>query len=182
MTVQITWKELDVAITYLNHGDVGAGNNSLVRTVFIEHDGENQITNCRLWIDVKSGTYGGDATPAADLAEILEWGDAAVADDFGGLAVNMDAAGSFPGGKWPTASVKYSDDYSAFYTGRGDTPDNGLLLHVNMNSTPAMPGNGVIPADCTTWPSFACRLRVPSNEGTTGVRQFEQKLRFTYTS
>ncbi len=182
MAVQITWKESAVAITSLNHGSVAAGGSSTIRTLTIEHDGENQITNCRFWIDTKSGAYGGGATPAADLAEMLEWGDALTAAGFGGLKLNMDAAAAFPVGKWPSYSDKYGSDYSAFYTGRGDTADNGVLLHINMNSTPIMPANGVIPASCTTWPSFACRIEVPTSEGTTGVRQFEHKLRFTYTS
>jgi len=182
MAVNITWKVSAVAITSIDHGTAGAGSTTTVQTISIEHDGDYQLSNCRLFLSAVDSGYTGDSTAALDLIELLSWGDGETAGAFGGFQVNMDAAGSFPSGKWPTVSSKYDNDYSVFCTSRGDSSANGVLLSSSMNSTPSMPADGVIPADCTTWPSFKCRVSVPSDEGVLGERQFKSKLTYVYTS
>lgn len=183
MAVTITWNDSsDVATTLFLHGTVAAGSNSASQLISVEHDGLNQITGCRFWLDAFSGIYSGATSAANDINEFLVWGDGSATTSFGGFQVNMDAAGSFPVDKWPTATLKFGDDFSGFYTGRGDSSTNGVLLHSNMNSEPPMPANGTIPASCTTWPSFRARISIPSIEDSAGKRQVTQKLRFTYTS
>jgi len=176
MSIQITWIESSVGISYLNHGDVAYGTLSNVRTISIQHDSSNALTNCAFYISERE-TYSGDATAQTDLAEVLSWGDATSSDDFGGLQINMNALDNFPSADWPSVNNKLN----TFRSIRGDE-DHPIQLNKTMNSTPKMISNGVIPPSCTVWPTFRCRIQVPVTAGTTGVRQFEQKLRFTWTS
>jgi len=180
MTVNITWKLSGSAVTAVDHGSGTNGDSLTTKVLFIEHDGLNQLTECKFWIDAKISDYTGNLTPAADLAEIKAWGDQETEDAFGGFFISMNAVGSFP--TWPVYGTKLGTDYFTFCTGTGDSIENGVTLHTNMNSTPAMSSSGIIPASCSIWPSFACRVHIPAEVDTVGIRQFVQKLRFTYTS
>jgi hypothetical protein len=182
MAVSVTWSLSNggsAASDPVDHGDQASGDKSSGIQVYIAHDGENSLTNCRFWIGEKSDTYGGDFTAPADLAEMLEWGDATSSGLFGGFQVNMDTEGGFPD-SWPEWDDKEGDYFSSFYTGHGDVAASGVLLSQKMS--PEMTVDGIIPADMTTWPSFKARVQVPADESTTGVRQFDQRLRFTYSS
>jgi hypothetical protein len=182
MSVNITWEIDSVEGTLVTHSPTSNGSSSTQKVITVKHDGNNQITSCRLWLTAVSSGYSGSASPATDLTEFIGWADQNSLNGFGGLQVNMDAAGSFPVDKWPSWTQKFGDDFSSFYTGRGNLAENGVLLHPNMNSNPPMPANGTIPADCTTWPTFQTRIHVPQDENNAGTRQVEQRLRFTYTS
>lgn len=163
----------------LDHLDAENGQETTEQNLYIRHDATNQLTNCKFWIDEYSGTYSGGASAAADLAELLAWGDG-TGDDFGGFMVNMDASGGF--GTWPTSGDKNTSTYGVFRTGVGDSAANGITLSANMSTT--MSVDGVIPGDGSHDPNPRCQVRIaiPTNEDTAGIRQFDQKLRFTYTS
>lgn len=179
----ITWSETNEggAISEpLDHGIKENGQTTDVKNIYIRHDATNQLSNCKFWIGEYSGTYSGGASAAADLAELLGWGDAASADDFGGCFLQMDAQGGFP--TWPTLGDKNATTYGVFRSGVGDDPSTGITLSQYMSTV--MTQDGVIPGDGSHDPNprFQMKVQIPTNESTAGVRQFDQKLRFTYTS
>jgi hypothetical protein len=180
MPVAITWSSTQGGSALsepLSHGSIAAGNTLPAQQVYLRHDGVNQITNCKFYVSQYSGAYTGGATAAADIAEALAWGDGITLASFGGFQVNMDKAGGFPSGSWPTFSSKQPSNGSAFFTGAGDSADNAILLSSAMGLTSA----GLLQTG-TPDVAFQCRVHIPSDEGITGIRQFDQKLRYTYTS
>lgn len=179
MTVSITFSATNggSAITSLDNGSAAADSNTTEQEIFIRHDGANQISNCGFYLAAKSGTYGGDFSAAADLAEILEWGDATTEASFGGFLINMDATGGYT--SWPTYTSKGGTSYNTFRTGAGDSSTNKILLAVNMGLTGSV---GTLQAGDEPNVRFKCRIDVPSDETVLGVRQFDQKLSFIYTS
>jgi len=184
MTVSITWSLTNGGAAVgepVNLGSVGAGSTATAQQLFISHDGVSSITGCRLYLAEYSGSYTGGATAAADYSEIVSWGDEAAEADFGGLQINMDTQGGFAS-SWPTYGDKTPSHGKSQHvrTGVADTFSNGVILITDMNAWMLSPG--VIPASMTTWPSFQIRSITPTNEGTSGARQFDLRLRFTYTS
>jgi len=180
MAVNITWKSppAGTTITSVDHGSGVNGDTLTAVEIGISHDGTNPITNCKFYIAEKSGTYSGDQTAAADLAELIGWGDESLEDDFGGFQVNMDQVSSYPAGSWPTYASKQPTYGSAFFTNIGDSAANGITLKATMDAT--MTVDGTVPAGVEA--KFECRLHIPTSAGSPGVRQFDQKLRYTYTS
>lgn len=182
MAVNITWSATENGTQIsdpLDHGQKENGEITDVESIFLRHDGANQITNARMYIDEKSGVYGGDFAAATDLAEIIGWGDGGVADAFGGFQINMDANGGFPNGSWPTVGTKQPSNGSAFFTGVGDSAVNGVTLTTAMGA--GVTSNGIIAAAATDV-NFSARVEIPFDEDTSGIRQFDSKLRFTFTS
>jgi hypothetical protein len=165
------------AITSVDHGTGTNGSSMTAQEVFIRHDGNEVITDCGFYIAEKTGAYVGGASAAVDLAEMLAWGDASTTSTYGGFELNMDATNLYAG-NWPTYSDKFGSTYNVFRTGYGDTVSNKILLPVEMGLTIA----GRIPAGSTPNVRFRCRLTIPTNEGITGIREFEQRMRYTYTS
>lgn len=184
MAVSIIWSSTNggSAITEVDHSSSASGSETTEQEIFVRHDGVNGISNCGLYIVEKSGTYSGDNSAAADIAEILGWGDSDVAADFGGFEINMDKINAWAGG-WPTYDEKSGgvsgSSFNTFRTGVGDSADNKILLHVNMGLSVS---EGVLQSGDAPGVSFQCRIAVPSSVTTTGIRQFEQRLRYTYTS
>jgi len=181
MAITVTWSSTDggSAISEpLNHGSAAAGNILTAQTIFLAHNGTSPITGCVFYIEEKSGTYGGAATPSADLAELLGWGDDSTANGYGGYQLNMDANGSFPALSFPVFNNKQRNQSVTFLTGVGDSPANGVPLPTTMGLTNAQE----IPIGTSPGISFQCRIQIPTDEGVAGIRQFDQKLRFTFTS
>jgi hypothetical protein len=190
MAVNITWSATQngVAITSLDHGSgsngdtvSNGGNGTAGVEVWLRHDGANAITNAGFYLGQKSGTYTGAVSAAADLAEMLAWGDGATAGAFGGFQINMEKTGGTPysSGNWPSVGTKTPTLGSAFYTGVGDSIANKVLLKTSMGAS--VSGTGVLDAGGTAC-AFKCRVQIPTDEDTVGIRQFDQKLRYTYTS
>lgn len=181
MAVSITWSSTNggAAVTEpLDHGVDSNGTILGTQELFLRHDGTNQITDCGFFLAEKSGTYGGDQSAALDLAEILGWGDGADADAFGGFQINMDATGGYSG-NWPAFGDKAGSTYNVFRTGVGDSEANKILLATEMGLSGAA---GTIQAGASPNVRFQCRIAIPEDEDTPGVRQFDQRLRYTYTS
>jgi hypothetical protein len=185
MAVSITWSLTDngAAETLIDHGNAANGENTTATQIYIRHDGTNEITNCAFYFAEKSGSYTGSLNAVADYAEMLAWGDAGVADDWGGIQVNMDAEGGFSGGAtWGMSeSQKTSADGYKFTarTGVGDGSANGVTLSEKMSAS--MSVDGTIP-NAITNTTFQLRIKIPTNEDTAGVRQFDQVLKYTFTS
>ena len=183
MSVDITWSLTNggTAIsTTVDHGSKANGETSTVKEFFVRHDGINEITSTKIFIRAFSGTYLGGTTAAADLAELLNWGDQTTSGSFGGIQVNMDAVNSYPAAQWPTYSAKDTTYGFAHRTGVGDSEGNGVLL--SKNSYSAAGTDGVIPAGASPNVRFQARVVVPSDEDTVGIRQWETVLAFNYTS
>jgi len=156
-----------------------AGDNTPVSGIYVRHNGTNPIKNARYYISPVTSGYAGAATAQEDYDEMLAWGDSVVSGDYGGVQVNMDVSDGSPGA-WPTVSGKDPDSSYTVRTGFGDSAANGLMLSPNMSTE--MSAAGIVPGGITNWPLYQIRVRVPTNEGDTGLRHVSQKLQFTYTS
>ncbi len=182
MTVSLTWATTNggAAISStVDHGSQSVGNNTTAVTLFLSHDGENPIRNCKLYIAEKSGTYSGSASATYDRNEMIEWGDNATEAGFGGVQINMDAENSFPAAAWGIYTQKDANGKGyTFRTEVGDEKANGVTL---LSYTGAS-SDGVIDAGDSPDVSFQCRIKIPTNEAAVGTRQFDLKLVFTYTS
>lgn len=166
------------SISSLSHGNGSAGGTIAAQAVYIRHDGSNSITNCRIYIAQKSGSYTGGATAAQDYQEMLDWGDGSDAAHYGGLQLNFNNAGSFPDGDWPVQSNKTPTKGDTVRTGRGDFLDTAIIIPV----AAGCPSTGVVPAGSAPGVAFKCRFVIPPNETTLGNRQIDFKVRYTYTS
>jgi len=191
MTVSITWKVNSggwAAATAVDHGAAAAGSILTAQEIEISHDGNNQLSACKFYLAEYSGTYTGATSPNADYTELLNWGAQTAIASFGGFQINMDSINSYPSAKWPAYNDHYdmgTGEYMVFHsddgtTTRGTTVTDAILLSKSMSDE--MSVDGVIPANMTTWPRFKARVQIPADEGVVGIRQFEQKMRFTFTS
>ena len=185
MAVSITWSSTagGVGITSVSHGSATNGANTTAQQIFVRHDGTNPITACAFYFAQKSGSYTGGFTATTDFAELLAWGDGATANAFGGVQINMDSEGSFSGGAtWDMSqSQKTSVDGLKFTvrTSTGDATGTAVTLSEKMSTS--MSTNGTLP-NAVTNASFQIRLKVPTDEDTAGTRQFDQVLKYTFTS
>ncbi len=165
--------------TGVDHGTDTNGTILAQRELWIRHDGTNPITNVGFYIAEYSGAYGGGASAALDIAEILAYGDGATANAFGGFEINMNGGDSNPG-DWPTFSAKQPTNGSAFFSGVGDTAINKIALVTTMGA--AVTGIGVLAGASATDAQFFSRIGIPTDEDTVGIRQLDQRLRYTFTS
>lgn len=174
MAVGLIWSFTnggDAIVDIVDHGNASNGANTASQVIYIRHDGVNPITNTGLYIRQYSGSYTGAATAVDDYQELLSWGDATVAADFGGFEV------SFNGSTWPSVSSKSPSNAFVARTGTGDNETNAVTLPTATGADVA----GEIQASETDV-NFTCRIVVPTNEDTVGLRQFDQVLRYTFTS
>lgn len=182
--VAVTWSTTagGVTTTSFDEGNSANGATTTATRIYIRHDGVNPITNCRLYI-VPRLTYSGDFTAVDDFAELLAAGNALTANTFGGVQLNFDATGGFSGGDtWGMSESQKTASDALKYTirtGVGDTASTGILLPMQMSAS--MTEDGVIPAGVTD-ASFQVRLKIPTDEDTLGVRQFDMILKFTATT
>lgn len=184
MSVTISWasNNLGTPITQpSSHGSIAKGNSGNAQTVYIYHNGVNNITSCGFYIQPFNGDYNGVASANDDYDELLEWGDSNVAANFGGFCVNMDATGTWADG-WPTVINKNPTHGFVARTGVGDTLANAITVSSHIGSA----GDGIIDANPPNGYGgnlrFQCRVQVPTNEGTLGKRQFDLVLTYSYTS
>lgn len=186
MTVAITWssteggssiaESLTGGGTGVDHGSAAASSNTTERELWIRHDGDNQITNAGFYLDEFSGAYGGAASPANDLTELLAWGDL-TDSSWGGVMIHLNG-GTAGTGDWPDYTTKTKSYSNNFRTGVGDSSANKILLQTSMGA--AVTGTGIL-APSNTDCQFFMRVNVAGGE-TTGIRQFDQVLHYTYTS
>lgn len=186
MSVQIIWSLTNGGPALdepLNHGDNSVSNTLGPTTVFVRHTGLNPITNCSIYVRAFAATtYSGDALPIDDYNELIGWGDASLAPDFGGLQLNQNAVGGFPPASWPVFPTKDTIDGfgRTVRTGVGDADANAIQIKKETYSAGGT--DGEIPTGVAPNVRFQARLLIPTNENVPGVRQFETVLKFTFTS
>ena len=181
MSVSIIWSSTvggEAITSIIDHGNAANGAATTPEEIFIRHDGGSNITNVALYIREYSGSYSGSATAAADIAEIINWGDQTAEDDFGGFFINFNAATSYATG-WPTYSDKSPTGGFVHRTGYGDSESNAIDLPT---STGATATGEIQTGSAAPGVRFQAKIAVPTNEDTAGVRQWETVLRYTYTS
>ena len=186
MTVIVTWSSTNGGSSLnndLDHG--GAGNNAEtpVETIYLRHNGNNSITDCKLLISSINERYDGDFTAVGDLEEVIGWGDAAVAASFGGLFLNLNATGGFPAASWPTFAVKSVTSGvkvvgAVCRTGVGDLASTGLSLITEMGCTI----DGELQSGTAPNVRFQSKFFFPQDEDTEGERHIKQVLAYDYTS
>lgn len=183
-TVQIIWSLTNGGASLaepLDHGNNNSSNILGSTTVFIRHTGINPITSCSTYIRAYSGIYTGAQSAITDFNELIAWGDGASAPAFGGVQFSMN-------GTLPTFANKNTVDTLGytFRTGYGNSSGNAIALKKEIYD--AAGTNGNIPAGASPNARFQARIVIPSAPSapfaTTapGVRQFEQILKFTFTS
>jgi hypothetical protein len=185
MSVNIIWSLTnggDPATSVIDHGNVGNGATSTALEVFVRHDGGNEITNVGLFVRRFTGTYSGGFTATSDFNELIGWGNGSTADAFGGVQFHMNAISAYLG-DWPTYSAKTgvllgSDVSHVCRTGIGDSEGNAITIPTATGATTA----GEIQAGASPNVRFKMRVVVPTAEDTVGIRQWENLLRYTYTS
>jgi len=165
----------------VNHGNLSGGSTTTEQLIHIRHTGTNPITATSIYMEAMTDAeYGGDFTASADKTELLSWGDASTSDGFGGVAVNMNATGSFPDASWPTLANKTTVDGFGFAirTGVGNSSTNPLTILSVTGAT----SNGTVQAGTTPNVRFQMRITAPVDSVVLGTRQFNTKLKFTSTT
>lgn len=93
MTVSITWSTspgADAITENVDEGNFHHGQYSDENRYYIRHDGNNPITNCKLYLKaVDEADYEGDFSPGEDVLEVLSWGDSDDTDGFGGMTAGF---------------------------------------------------------------------------------------------
>lgn len=185
MAVNITWSLAPngVAITDSNYASAESGSNTFEVTFYIRHNGAQKISGCALFIGPKTSGYAGDFNANSDYNEVIGWGDASAADDFGGLQINMDNEGGFSGGTtWGMSETqKTSTDGLKFTvrTGVGNDINNAVILSEKISAQ--VTTNGEIPTGIVS-SAIRARVKVPANESVGGFREFSLYLKYSYTS
>lgn len=190
MSITVHWASDDNGTDIsqaLDHGNIATGNLSAADTIYIYHDGTNNLTSAAFYLDQYSGAYSGNASALEDLEEILGWGDSAIAANFGGYLINMDADNNFAAA-WPN-QANHNVGTTGFVfnnlDSQGDSIANGITLAADMKGD-GTGSAGVIPANTPngygTNYKFQAKVQVPTNEGTLGIRQFDLVLSYSYTS
>lgn len=143
----------------INHGNVANGSETHPEDIYITHDGNNEITDCKFYCNEFSGTYDGGQTPALDFDEIVFWGDTNSSKGFL-IDVNHDDIYEYnlkTGQMNEEASAVSLDDLSA----GGSNPDDigvGGEAHIKL------------------------KIAVPYSESSPGVRQLDFFMKYSYTS
>ena len=181
MTVSLVWSSTNggVAITSLDHGAASNGAETTEQELFLRHDGVAEITDVVFYVMEFAGTYLGGATAAADLAELLAWGDLSTLTGFGGLLFNFLATTSYPSSGWSTYASKDPTGGTVVRTGVGDSEGNGIPLPITTTGAVAA---GEVPTGASPNVRFKIKYVVPADEDTVGIRQIRVVTAYNYTS
>lgn len=181
MSVSVIWSLTnggEPLSAVIDHGNSSNGDVTTSVELFIRHDGNNSITSTGLYVRAYTGTYSGGLTAAADLAELLAWGDGATAAAFGGFQCNLLATTSYPTSGWPTYSNKSPTGGFVHRTGVGDSEGNAVAIPITTGAV----GSGEIQSGSAPNVRFKVRAEVPSAEDTIGIRQWDHMVTFSFTS
>lgn len=143
----------------INNGNVANGYETYPEDIYIRHTNTHEITDCKFYLDAYSGEYNGKKTAALDLTELIEWGDS---DASKGFLIDTNHDGTF--------------DYN-LRTGQMDSSVNGVALN-DVDAGGSNPddigpdGEGHIKV----------KIAVPSSVTSSGVRQFDFLMSYSYTS
>lgn len=145
--------------TGINHGNVANGKETQPEDIYIRHDGNNEITDCKFYFQEFTGIYDGEQTASLDFSELVAWGDA---DASKGFLIDVDHDGVY--------------DYN-LRTGQMDSVANAVALDDSS-------AGGTNPDDIGVSGEGHIKLKIaiPSNEDVSGVRQLDFLMFFSYTS
>ena len=146
----------DVGTTKIDFGNIPVGAD-VTKDLYISHNYNNKITDVTLFFGQLSGTYDGDFDATTDWNELLSWGDNAVTD---GAFLSQDSGSSF-------AQLK---------TGSLDAQANGVTVATSSGVSVA----GEIATGEESHQQV--KIHVPAGEDTGGVREFDFKVYYLYTS
>jgi hypothetical protein len=184
MSLVITWSTTDggfpIAEPVVHGTGVPQGGVTPGQILYLRHNGLNPITNAGLFLKLYSDTYVGSFTASEDFGELIDWGNAALATDWGGLMLNQNAIAAFPGTSDPTFANKDSLDGTGFNvrTGVGDDVTNPIIIKQESGATV----DGEIAAGLTPNVRIKFFIRVPLSEDMLGVRLFDIAMQYTFTS
>jgi hypothetical protein len=139
-------------------GSIAPEGSATAQDLYISHDGAFAITDCGLYLTQFVGTYGGDEDPAADLVEILGWGDGGE-----GVKINMDHT---------------TPNWLYFSNTQGDI-DAPIVLDKDC-VTPAAPQDGTIPVGDEA--HIQISLDIPGSGVTASTKAFGLVIAFSATS
>lgn len=182
MSVRIIWSREQGGVSVaepLNHGDNRDTAITDPITIYLRHDGENEITNCAFYTRPWTTTYLGDFDPTDDFNEITDWGTQTTTSGFGGIQFNLDANGDFPSYNWPDKDNHIAASGVGFVAASGIAVSEGTAFTLPPEMGLTTPG--VIPAGSPDV-SFQVRFQIPLEEDTPGIRLIQQVLKFTYTA
>jgi len=166
MSVSITWSETTggaAIVSPLDWGNIGNGDSSAVDELWISHNGVEKITACAFYIQAYTGVYAGTFDAATDYAELLAWGAA----DTDGFLINQNTDTGAPA-------------YLAHKAGAGVV---GTPFDLSENSIDGGGGAGATGEILVGEESMIqVKITVPAAEADAGTRQFDQCLKYTYTS
>ena len=143
----------------LKHGAVANGEETIKESIYIRHDGDNEITDCKFYCEQFSGSYGGNSSASLDFDELKEWGGSNASKGFL-IDVNNDSVYEYNlkvGQMDEEANAVSLDDSGA----GGSNPDDigvGGEAHINV------------------------KVAVPSTVDIAGIRQFDMIFKYSYTS
>lgn len=177
--------------SFLDHGSNATVDITSPITLYVRHDGDNEITGCSIYMREWSGTTGdgkdysgAGATPLDDFNEIAGWGDETDVSFFGGWQINMDAAGSFPDSNWPDESNKTTASGLGFVASSGIAISEVTAFEIKKDMSGTILGvtDGEIPTGIAPNYRLQTRMQIPASGVNAGIRQFEHVLNFTFTS
>lgn len=192
MAVTIEWSTSSTftsSTDLISHGNLANGVTGSGTEIFIRHTGVTPLTGCSFYIHPVATGYTGSSSATNDFTEVTTWGAGVTANSFGGIQINMDKTDLYTA-SYSALSHTHKDEIDSLkvvaFTARlddglgavGVSPSTAVELHENMNLiTP-----GQLPTGATPDVAFKLRIKVPVQEDTAGIRQFDQILRYTYTS
>jgi len=143
----------------VNNGKVANSHETYPEDIYIRHDSLNEITDCKFYFCAYSGNYNGKKTPALDMSELVEWGDGDAAK---GYLIDVNHDGIF--------------DYN-LRTGQMDSSANAVVLN-------DVDAGGTNPDDIGPGEEahIALKLSIPSTVDTSGVRQLDFLMSYSYTN
>lgn len=181
MAPTITWSTTlsGASITEQDLDDIANGVDGAAHDIYIRHsDLSNPITLAKLYISAPiREVYEGTEDGHTDFSEMIAWGDATTSTGFGGIQIK------FTGSNWPTYLLKDRDPGAdAAYTirtGKGDSSANAIIIPLEAIGDGTGVDGTIAVGESNT--RFQIKVVVPSDEDTTGIRQIQLNLVFSYT-
>lgn len=140
--------------------------------LFISHDGNLSITDCYFYANqyVGSSYPGTPGNEAADLVELLSWGDAVT----GGIKLVQNGWGSWVSGENTTGT------WTTLSNSAGDI-NHPIILDEDAITTGTPDGDGVVPSGGEA--HIQCKVTIPSSVTRgTGYRAFSLVMAYSATS
>jgi len=145
--------------TGINHGNVANGQETYPKDIYISHDGNNEITDCKFYDQQFTGTYEGAQTAALDFDELKVWGDGDASD---GLLIDVNHDGIY--------------EYN-LRTGQMDEEGNAVALD-DASSGGSNPDDIGVSGEA----HIKLKIAIPSAESVPGVRLLDFLMKYSYTS